>query len=86
MNSFKQVCRTLKINIGHHNKMHPAFSNINTFYHSYLVKILYQHSKLLSIFYLGIPDVLILRAVLHVLPGYMAGHAFVPLFETFVLH
>jgi hypothetical protein len=28
----------------------------------------------------------ILRAVFRVLPGYMAGHTFVPLLETFGLH
>jgi hypothetical protein len=28
----------------------------------------------------------ILRAVFRVSPGYMAGHTFVPLFETFGLH
>jgi hypothetical protein len=28
----------------------------------------------------------ILSAVFHVLPGYMAGHTFVLLFETFGLH
>jgi hypothetical protein len=36
--------------------------------------------------FLGMPDVPILRAVFRVPPGYMAGHTFVPLFETFGLH
>jgi hypothetical protein len=36
--------------------------------------------------YLGITDVPILRAVFRVPTGYMAGHTFVPLFETSGLH